>query len=341
MSNDTTGQRRAEIVDAPVRVAWGHLRPPLDESVLRYAKQLGVDDVLVNGAGTPSLMTDGALDQRELVLVRNQVEDAGLRLNGIEQLPTTAFDRVMLGLDGREEQLEAFEESIRAVGRAGIPILGFHWAANGVWRSSRTHRLRGGARATAYDHDDFRDHPPTHGREFTEAELWENYERFVERVVPVAEEAGVRLALHPNDPPIEGIGGVPFIFRDLESFERGIEGIRASPNLGLKFCFGCWSEMAGVDPLEAIRRFGEKVFYVHFRDVEGEGERFNETFVDEGNEDMYEAIRTMQDAGATPALTPDHVPRMEGDTDLGHRAYGFTIGYLRGVLHAARTENGA
>lgn len=338
MTEQRLADPAAQIDDLGIRPAWGHLKQPIDDDLLQYAKQLGVDDVLVDKGHDDSIIERGGLEVQELVQLRNQIEDAGLRLNAIEQLPTESFDRIMLGLDGREEQLEIFENCVRAIGEAGIPILGFHWAANGVWRSSTTYRVRGDAKATAYDHDDLRGAPPTHGREFTEEELWENYEWFLERIVPVAEEAGVKLALHPNDPPIKGLGGVPYLFRDFESFERGIDEIYPSDNLGLKMCFGCWSEMAGIDPLDAIEHFGEKVFYVHFRDVQGEGERFNEMFIDAGDNDMYEAIQTMQEAGAKPALTPDHVPRMVGDTDLQHRGYGYTLGYMRGIVDAAETE---
>jgi mannonate dehydratase len=340
MSAQTPTAKRDEIHELPVRVAWGHITDPHDEDLLRYIRQLGVEDVLINKGHDTSIIEEGGLDVQELVQTRNRIEDAGLRLNAVEQLPTKSFDRIMLGIDGREEQLETFENCVRAIGEAGIPILGFHWAANNVWRSSRSHRVRGGARATAYNHEELKGAPNTHGREFSEEELWDAYEWFLERIVPVAEEAGVTLALHPNDPPVEGLGGVPFLFRDLESFKRGIDEIYPSDNLGLKMCFGCWAEMADVNPLDAIEHFGEKIHYVHFRNVHGEGERFNETFIDEGDYDMYEAIKTFKRAGATPALTPDHVPRIDGDSDLQHRGYGYTLGYMKGILNAANREMG-
>jgi len=330
-----------DVEDLPIRPAWGHLREPIDDDLLQYAVQLGVRDVLVDKGHDDSVLDAGGLDAGALVRLRERVEDAGLRLNAIEQLPTESFEEIILGQDGRREQLEVFENSVRALGEAGIPILGFHWAPSGVWRTSSTHRIRGGARTTAYDHDELGEVAHTHGREFSEEELWENYEWFVERIVPVAEEAGVKLALHPNDPPIEGIGGVPFLFRDLESFRRGIDETYPSDNLGLKMGFGCWSQMEGVDPLDAIEHFGEKIFYVHFRDVEGSGHQFHETFVDQGNCSMYEAIRTMREAGATPALTPDHVPAVIGDTEDQHRGYGFTLGYLTGIVDALDEEHPA
>lgn len=334
----STSDVRQQLDGLPIRPAWGHMKEPIDDELLQYIVQLGVKDVLVDKGHDESIIENGGLDVQELVKLRNQIEDAGLRLDAIEQLPTSSFDKIMLGQEGRKEQLEIFKNSVRAIGEAGIPILGFHWAPNGVWRSSETRRIRGDAKATAYRHEELVDAPPTHGREFTEAELWENYEWFLDRIVPVAEETGVKLALHPNDPPVDGLGGIPYIFRDFESFRRGIDEIHPSDNLGLKMCFGCWSEMEGVDPLDAIRHFGKKIFYVHFRDVQGTEEEFHETFIDQGNYSMYEAIKTMREAGASPALTPDHVPWMVGDTDEQHRGYGFTLGYMKGILDALEAE---
>lgn len=339
MDDLTAAERRDRINDLPIRPAWGHMRPggadPWDDELLQYVVQLGVEDVLVNLHDR--LMGEDGLDLHELIAVRNQVETAGLRLNAIEQMTNPDYDRIILGLEGRDEHIAYWKTSIRRLGEAGIPILGFHWHPASVWSSARNYRIRGDARARSYRHGDFADVPPTFDREFSEDELWDNYAYFLDEVVPVAEEAGVTLAIHPNDPPVEGLGGTPFLFRDFEAHKRGIDEIHPSPNLGLKFCFGCWSEMAGVDALEAIRHFGEKIHYVHFRDVStwDDGVSFHETFLDQGNYDAAEVVATLHEAGATPALTPDHVPRMVGDTAEQHRGYGFTLGYMKGLIDAA------
>lgn len=338
MRTDEPADRRERIEDLPIRPAWGHMHPngasPWDDDLLQYINQLGVEDVLINVHD--GLLAPDGVDLQELVRIRNQLENAGLRLNGLEQLTTPEYDKVILGLDGRDERIEFWKTSIRRLGQAGVPILGFHWHPYSEWSSSTNYEIRGSARTRSYRHGDFADVPPVHDREFEESTLWDNYAYFLDEVVPVAEEAGVCLALHPNDPPVEGLGGTPFLFRDLESHVRGIHEIHPSPNLGLKMGFGCWSEMTGVDALEAIEHFGDDIHYIHFRDVEtwDDGVSFHETFIDDGNYDMAEVIATLHDAGATPALTPDHVPRMNGDTPEQHRGYGFTLGYIKGLIDA-------
>lgn len=176
-------------------------------------------------------------------------------------------------------------------------------------------------------------------RAYTEAEFWENYEYFLTNVLPVAEEAGVRLALHPVDPPvIKSLGGIPRLFRNVENFERAMELV-PSENHGLKLCLGCFSQM-GEDVSEVLRRFGarDQIVFIHFRDVVGTVPRFHETFVDEGNFDTIEAVRTLYDIGFDGVVIPDHVPKMAGDDDWRHRARSFTVGYLRGVVDSVESE---
>lgn len=134
-----------------------------------------------------------------LLELRERVEAAGLRLNAIENVPVSFYDDIMLGGDRQEEQMEHMKTTVRNMGRAGIPIFGYHWMPSGVWRTG-TEPVRGGASGTAFDID-AADTALTHGREYTEEELWENYEYFLEELLPVAEEAGIKLCLHPNDPP--------------------------------------------------------------------------------------------------------------------------------------------
>ncbi len=159
-------------------------------------------------------------------------------------------------------------------------------------------------------------------------------------MIPVAEAAGVDLALHPVDPPVlESLGGIPRLFRNVENFEKSMDLV-PSDNHGLKLCLGCFSQM-GEDVTDVIRRFGERdqIVFVHFRDVVGTVPEFHETFVDTGNFDTGDAVRTLHDIGFDGAVIPDHVPKMEGDDDWRHRARGFTVGYLRGVIDTVRSES--
>jgi mannonate dehydratase len=342
MSDSATAGRdgRAEIEELPMRVGLGQFKHPTRER-LRFVSQLGVTDVQLNmyhldpsdGEALP-LSGREEWSFRELVQLRNRIEDAGLRLTAIENLPAYFYDDVVLGREGREEQLEHVKTTIRNLGKAGIPYLGYNWMPNGVWRTSRSRPVRGGAEATAFDLEDVRDAPNTHGRTYTEEEMWENYEYFLEEVLPVAEEAGVRLCVHPDDPPVDSLGGIPRLFRNFENYKRAMDLVE-SDNHGVEFCLGTFSEMDhDADLLDVIRYFGERdeIFYVHFRDVEGTVPEFHEVFVDEGNFDEYEVIRALDDVGFSGMMLTDHVPIVDGDTEWGHRGRAYTAGYLNGML---------
>lgn len=318
-----------------MRVGIGQLRDPSRER-LRFIEQLGVTDVIFNFAGDSEDVPfpgSSSWDLRDLVRLRNRVEDAGLRLAAIENIPLDFYDDVMLGRDGRDAQLEHVKETIRNLGRAEIPILGYNWMPNLVWSSSTTYPVRGGAEARAYNHEQLKDAPPTHDREYTEAELWENYEYFLREVIPVAEAVGVELCVHPDDPPVESLGGIPRLFRSFENYKRAMNLVD-SPCHGIEFGLGVFSEM-GEDVLEVIEYFGERdeISYVHFRDVEGTVPRFHETFVDEGNYDAWEVVRKLDEVGFEGVMIPDHVPTMSCD-DPWASGRGYTVGYLRGLLDA-------
>jgi mannonate dehydratase len=359
-SVSAAASRRAVFDGLPLRTALATFALPTDER-LRFIKQLGVDDVIVwgNTFRAPSTLAPGAasgppeLTFKELIALRNRIEAHGLRLFAIENVPLQFYDKIILGLPGREAQIEHLQNTVRAMGRVGIPVFGYNWIVSGVWRTSFSYELRGGARGTGFDHRDVIGAPNTHGRDYTEQEIWDSYDWFLERILPVAEAEGVRLALHPNDPPVEKIGGFPFLFRDFASFKRGME-MRASANHGLIYCLGNWCEM-GESLLETIRHWGEqkKLFYVHFQAVTGEVPVFHETFVDEADYDAFEILEALDATGCNGVMIPGHVPQTEGDTEWrtpesaqytpynhpmgGYRARAYTVGYLKGMLHALRS----
>ncbi|MEF8852378.1 MAG: mannonate dehydratase [Haloarculaceae archaeon] len=338
--------------DLPMRVGAGQFMDPTSQR-LRFIRQLGCEDVLLNmyqydepdyehmpDDDRIPLEGDGEWSAENLRRLRERVEAAGLRLNAIENVPVSFYEDVMLDGPGRDEQLEKMKRTVRNMGEAGIPVFGYHWAPAGVWRTGHD-TTRGGARVSVFDADATDTEEPTHGREYSEAELWENYEYWLDEVLPVAEEAGVKLCLHPNDPPMERLGGVPQLFRNFENFKRAMD-YRDTDNHGLELCLGCWSEMG--EPLdEVIRYFGERdeIFYVHFRDVSGTVPEFEEEFVDRGNYDEYEVLKLLDEVGFSGMMIPDHTPRLEGDSDWEHRGRAFTIGYLRGLLRAMRAEQDA
>jgi mannonate dehydratase len=360
--DDTTSaatERRAMFERLPLRTALATFALPTDER-LRFMKQLGVDDTIIwgNTFRAPSALAPGAasgppeLTFKELITLRNRIEAHGLRFFAIENVPLSFYDKIILGLPGKEVQIEHMKNTVRAMGRVGIPILGYNWIVSGVWRTSFSYELRGGAKGTGFDLRDVAGAPNTHGRDYSEQEIWDNYAWFLDQILPVAEAEGVSLALHPNDPPVEKIGGFPFLFRDLATFKKGME-IHPSPNHGLIYCLGNWCEM-GAPLLETIRYWGEqkKLFYVHFQAVTGKVPTFHETFIDTADYDAYEILTAFNDAGCNGVMIPGHVPQMEGDIEWrtpesaqytpynhpmgGFRARAYTIGYLKGMLHALR-----
>lgn len=328
---------------------------PLTEDRLRFMRQLGVEDTIIWGTtfGAASGTREHELDADELLAMRALANRHGLRVFAVETLPAHWYNHIILGDEGRGGQIAHFQNSIRAMAKAGIPVLGYNWFLHGVWRTTHTAELRGGALGTAFDESEAAALPLTHGREFSEAEFWKSYERFLDAVLPVAEAEGVTLTLHPNDPPVERIGGVPFLFRDRAAFRRAMD-LRPSRNHGLTFCLGCWSEMGG-GVADSIREFGAegKLVYVHYQAVRGSVPCFHETFIDEGSYgglDAWGILKALDAAGFRGVMIPGHVPQMEGDTEWrpehsltqtpykhpmgGYRARAFTIGYLKGMLRA-------
>jgi mannonate dehydratase len=323
-----------------MRIALGQFADPTHE-MLTFAKQLGVAGVLFN---TPTIPGEHEWAYETLVWLRQRCEQYGLRLEALENTPLHFYDRVMLGLPGRDEQIGHYQTTIRNMGRAGIAILGYHWMPQGVWRTSATASGRGGALVSAFDlalaeEGDpllwgMRRHPLQEDRVLSAEQMWEHYGYFLRAVLPVAEEAGVRLALHADDPPIPMLGNVARIFSSFEGFERAMTQW-PSPNHGIDFCVGTWSEM-GTDVLGALRHFGEqgKIFYVHLRDVQGVVPHFQECFLGEGNLDIVAVMRTLQEVSFTGFIIDDHVPRLINDTEWSHRGRAHATGYLQGVLGA-------
>ncbi|MCD6504661.1 mannonate dehydratase [Candidatus Bathyarchaeota archaeon] len=313
-----------------MRLALGAIHEVTDEK-LKFAKQLGVEDIIVH---TPELRGEGYWEFLDLLHLRMRVESAGLRLAAIENVPREFYIKAMLGLPGRDKQIENFCKTLRNMGKAGIPILGYNWMPIGVWRTSLWTRGRGGAYVTSFDYDLVKDAPLTEYGVITDEQMWDNFTYFLERVVPVAEEAGVKLALHPDDPPVPSICGIARIFRSVEAFKKMIEIVPSDYN-GLEFCQGCFSEM-GADVIEAIKYFGsrKKIFYVHFRDVKGTVPKFEECFIDEGNVDMLEAMKAYKEVGFDGPMIVDHTPHIVDDTRWGHRGRAYAIGYMRALIEA-------
>jgi mannonate dehydratase len=312
-----------------MRVAIGQVRQVSDER-LKFARQAGVGSIHLN---TP-LPGESRWEYGELVRLRRDVEQYGLRLEAIEGLPRRSYVGAMLESPERDRCLDDLRETIRNIGRAGIPVVGYHFMPNGVWRTSLLTPGRGDARVMSFDMGLVEDAPPTHGRVVGADEMWRSYRHFIEALLPAAEESGVTLALHPDDPPVEALGGVARLFWNVEGFRRALEEIAPSPAHGLTFCMGCFAEMGGA--VEPMRYFAErgKIVYVHFRDVKGTVPAFDECFLGEGNTDVVQAMVTLKRAGFTGFMIDDHVPAMVDDSEWHHRSRALATGYMLGLLEA-------
>ena len=235
------------------------------------------------------------------------------------------------------------------MGAAGVPVICYFFSLRSSighygLRTSRSTPGRGGAKVTSFDHDqirsatqDFWDPPVDRSLEVTDQQVWDNVTWFLERVIPVAEDAGVKLALHPDDPPVSPIGGVARVFRNHAALKRVVDIVPSDAN-GLTFCVGTFGAMPG-DVFDAIRYFGtrNKIHHVHFRNVTGTVPVFSETFIDEGHVDMVKAMKAYRDTGFDGPMVEDHVPEMAGGPDQWP-AKAFALGYMKAVMQAANAS---
>jgi mannonate dehydratase len=338
-----------------IRVAVGQFHDLTDER-LRFAAQIGATGLQMNN---PSLPGDERWEEKDVRALVEKVESYGLKFEAIENVPTHFYHKVMLGLDGRDEQIENYQATIRAVARAGVPVLGYHFMPNSVWTTDRAAATRGGAVARQLDMavveanagylDLLRSYMPTtlgrassmplfgkDGPVVTEEQMWANYEYFIKAVLPVAEEEGIRLALHPDDPPVPMLGGVARLFYRPWGFKHAFELAGGSPAWALDLCLGCCSEMPGgkANVTEMIEYFAPKgaIAYIHFRDVRGTVPNFTECFIGDGNYDPAEVMVLLAKNGFDGFLLDDHVPKMDNDSDWNHRGRAHAIGYMQGLI---------
>lgn len=327
----------------------------VSEGTLRFYRQIGVEEV-----GMPSQLGKrggempaarplvpatqrgprGAQgkpwDEEELVRVRDWIEPFGLRPS-VMNLGLSG--NILMGRSGRDEDLETVKACIEAAGRGGIRALTYSFTAlrPSEGYSARCGEGRGGSDLRDFDYDRVRDLPPLdgvgrHGLE----EMWDRITHFLEAVVPVAEAAGVRLAAHPNDPPVPEFRGVAQPLGDLDGLKRLVEVVE-SPANSIFFDTGVTTEL-GEDAVEAIHYFGarDRIGTVHFRNVRVEVPRYKyvETFIDEGDCDMFACMQALAEVGYDGMLDPDHTPGVTGDTTDTRIGWAFAIGQMVAMRNA-------
>ena len=307
----------------------------LTKENLQFAQQMGVTHIVVHG---PHFGDQGYHDFHDLLRLKKFIDAYDLEFLAIENLPFDHWSAIARGEPERDEQIKKVCTTLENMGKVGIPILGYYFSLSGVsghWRAYESGGGRGDAGLKSFDYDLVKDAPPLDDAPVSVDEMWERLAYFLERVVPVAENAGVKLAAHQDDPPAEYLQGVGRLLTSHDAMQRLIDLV-PSPNNGLEFCQGTVAEMGPDKAIDAVTRFASqgKIFYVHFRNVQGQFPKFDEVFIDEGDVNMILALKAYKDAGYDGVITPDHTPRVIGDEPYGHRGRAFALGYIRAAMQA-------
>lgn len=310
----------------------------VNPETLRWLAQLGCRHVIFQGTDSVDQGRKGFWNAEDIRPAKRACEAAGLVLESM-MIPIDFYRQARLGQRGRGQEIVNVCRTIQAAGDEGIPMLEWRFWPDFFWDDRVGYYYvtgRGGARYKAFDYVRVQKAEPFADiGVVSEKEMWSRFLDFARPIVAAAEKANVRLTMHPNDPPVPVMRGVARIFHHTDGLRRFLTEI-PSRHSGITFCQGTISEMAGVNVLEEIRHFGRlgKIFLVHFRAVRGKVPRYTEVFVDEGDVDMLQAMRTYRAAGYEGPFVSDHTPQVEGDTPWGHRGRTFSHGYMQALVQA-------
>jgi mannonate dehydratase len=318
----------------------------LSGETLDFIKAIGVNHICATDYRHSGYEELGYWDPEPMTAMRKHVESHGIQLDMVAlPLPSSNVDRspmpnIMLATEARDGEIERVIRCIRAAAQAGVPAVKGNLALTGVL-STEPVIGRGGARHRAFDLATLE--APQTWADVSAEETWERIAYFCERVAPAAEEAQVRVAIHPHDPGVPlGMGLDHRVLGDVEGLKRFCS-LSPSPYHGLNFCQGCMTESGiGVgEMVDAIRYFGarKRLFLVHFRNIRGNARTFREAFVDEGDMDMLATMKAYQEVGYEHMIVPDHYPRIPGDTRWGHQSRAYQIGYVKALIAATGGES--
>ena len=326
------------------------IRPDISEEYMQFLEQLGVR-YCYTWVNEEQAEYDFLLDLKQRLFLH------GMCLYSAGVMSLGKSEEILLGLPGRDERLQKFRGFLYTLGRLDIHTTTVTWEPNNTLSTTPDGRVvsdklggehasactRGMAKARMVDEAVIRRAGMTHGREYSKEDIWNNFACFVKAVMPDAEKAGVRIALHPNDPPIDSCLGISTLIQCQEDYERAFR-MADSVFLGMELCVGCWLE-GGAERfgslIEGIEHFVSqgRVFTVHFRNISSPLPEFKETFMDDGYQDMYQVMKAFVKAGYNGSLTMDHTPRMVPLAgEAGETAFG--VGYMKALYQAARNETG-
>lgn len=349
-----------------MKIGLGLYRQMLDERHYTFAQQLGVSHVVAHledyFSANPQLAQDddmswgaGQSDDWTVELFSDLIADLAhhdLELAAIENFAVRHWHDILLDGPKRDEQMAHLKRIIRAAGEAGVPCIGYNFSAVGVWGWKRAPLARGGAMSVGFDINQIDPNEPIpSGMAWnmaysdqvgpdTEApisheQIWDRYTRFLNELLPEAEEAGVVLAAHPDDPPVDSLRMTAKLINSHDAYRRAFD-INPSSNNKAELCLGCLQEMADGDIYETVSEFAkaDRIGYIHFRNVSGKVPNYREVFIDEGDIDMARIISILKEAKFEGVLIPDHTPELECDAPW-HAGKAFAVGYMKALIAQA------
>jgi mannonate dehydratase len=298
--------------------------------------QMGIDYAIAKLA--PELTGEASIDDYATFARSKAIfEENGFQLIGLEG---DQFDmhRIKLGLQGREYDIEKYCKMLENMGKLGINLLCYNFMATGWYRTHTNLPERSGAVVSGFSYETAQQEPVSKYGKFSHTQIWDNYQWFIEQVMPVAEANHVKMALHPDDPPVSQVHGIARILTSADAIRKALS-FSNSPSHGLTFCQGTYVTM-GEDIEHLITEWKQRINFVHIRDVVGTPENFRETFHDNGPTDMFKMMLAYHKIGFNGAIRSDHVPTMAGEsnTHFGYEMKGnlFGIGYIKGLMDASQ-----
>jgi len=335
MEDHESLDRKTFIADAGMQLSEAYFFG-MEEQRIAFARQMNVMGAVT---GVPRRGEVNPWDPKAIIANKEAWENAGLKWNVVEGPPALG-DKTKLGLEGRDEEIGnfiTFMKNLKQYG--GVDIICYNWMPVISWyRTKKDKPGRGGALVTAFDYEEIRNAALTQYGEVSKETLWKNLEYFLKAVIPEAEKIGMKLAMHPDDPQVDSIKGIGRIMTTADSFRRMLD-IYPSVSNGITLCQGNFALM-GVDIPGLVKEFGKRkaIHFVHFRNVRGGKFQFEETFHDEGQIDMYAAMKAYYDIGFKGPIRPDHTPTMYGDSNehAGYSNLGilYALGYIRGLMES-------